>query len=686
MRAPPRARRLRTPARPASREPLRHDRREIHVRLRRRIGRIAQHHRLACRKRVGRRRGSRHHHIEYHVARKVLSHVFSDADAGGIRRFIHGEHETVERELIVDLDHVLNTPQNLRCGLQGQRLALQRHDHVLASLEHLANDVAEPGWRIHEDDVTALARLFEELHEERRLGEQLVVHPLVDFMTHVAGEHDAHPGERRRQHDLAKGLRAVLVVGQAMHRVPPAQPDSIPDRPLRVGVHDQRLQPSAGECRGEVYRRGGLSDAALLADDREHLTHALLELPRGIGGAVARRELIECLLRVSHPSVRFGALWRIGEKRVQVSLCTAEVAALEQQVRESVVGARKLRVELEGPAIGTHGVVELTRLGEGDRHVLENARVVGLIPQRQAIRGQRRIEVTLTLERERLGEVVDALRPDMLGVPAEDTAPPGHGIRGDEDVRCGCRAPEWTRGGVRQTAPLPRKVTDGPPARQPRSRAVKRLRSLRFGSRHAGVVRHVGTGSPPPNRYRESLRMSPRRVTTDPARGILEVEWPLFGELSRALALKVARSYNPDIVVGIANAGVIPGAVIAAILDVDFYSMIVSRRFGADEPRDTPAILGAAPAAVARQHVLVVDETCDSGDTLRLAVAAIVNAGAADVRTAVGFRTGSYAPDFAALETESLIILPWDREVLVDGELVIRPEYAEALKDRDEDE
>jgi uncharacterized protein len=176
--------------------------------------------------------------------------------------------------------------------------------------------------------------------------------------------------------------------------------------------------------------------------------------------------------------------------------------------------------------------------------------------------------------------------------------------------------------------------------------------------------------------------MSPRRTTPDAARGILEVEWPLFGELSRALALKVARAYDPDIVVGIANAGVIPGAVIAAILDVDFHSMIVSRRFGAEQPRDTPAILGAAPAAVLGQHVLVVDETCDSGDTLRLAVAAIVNAGAADVRTAVGFRTGSYAPDFAALETESLIILPWDREVLVDGELVIRPEYADALKEK----
>ena len=50
--------------------------------------------------------------------------------------------------------------------------------------------------------------------------------------------------------------------------------------------------------------------------------------------------------------------------------------------------------------------------------------------------------------------------------------------------------------------------------------------------------------------------------------------------------------------------------------------------------------------------------------TLRLAVAAIVNAGAADVRTAVGFRTGTYEPDFSALETESTIVLPWDEDLL----------------------
>ena len=73
--------------------------------------------------------------------------------------------------------------------------------------------------------------------------------------------------------------------------------------------------------------------------------------------------------------------------------------------------------------------------------------------------------------------------------------------------------------------------------------------------------------------------------------------------------------------------------------------------------------------------MLIVDETCDSGDTLRLALAAIINAGAAEVRTAVSFKTGNYAPDYHALATESTIVLPWDREVLINGELAPNPKY-----------
>jgi hypoxanthine phosphoribosyltransferase len=169
--------------------------------------------------------------------------------------------------------------------------------------------------------------------------------------------------------------------------------------------------------------------------------------------------------------------------------------------------------------------------------------------------------------------------------------------------------------------------------------------------------------------------MSPRRYIVDRTKGVMHIEWPLFGEMSRALALKVARAYDPEVVVGIATAGVVPAAVVSAILDREFHSIMVSRRYRAETVRETPAVLGSAPTEARGHRVLILDETCDSGATMRLAVAAIVNAGAAQVRTAVCFKTGSFEPDFHALATQSTIVLPWDREVLVDGELVPNPMY-----------
>jgi hypoxanthine phosphoribosyltransferase len=174
--------------------------------------------------------------------------------------------------------------------------------------------------------------------------------------------------------------------------------------------------------------------------------------------------------------------------------------------------------------------------------------------------------------------------------------------------------------------------------------------------------------------------MSPRRYTAESAKGVFEVDWPLFGELSRALALRVARAYDPEVVIGVATAGVVPGAVVAAILDREFHSLIVSRRYRSDETRDTPEVFGDVPPVVRGRRVLVVDETCDTGATIQLAVAAVRSAGAAEVRTAVSFKTGEYEPDFHALATESAIVLPWDREILIDGALVPNPLYDEALE------
>ena len=137
-----------------------------------------------------------------------------------------------------------------------------------------------------------------------------------------------------------------------------------------------------------------------------------------------------------------------------------------------------------------------------------------------------------------------------------------------------------------------------------------------------------------------------RRSAPSGPRGVLEVDWPFFGEICRALALRVARDYQPEIVLGIAKAGVIPGVVVASIRG---------------------------------RRILLVDETCDTGSTMKLALSEVRALGPAEVRTAVSFKTGEYAPDYHAFETDSFIILPWDREIIQGGELVLRPEYAARL-------
>jgi len=167
-----------------------------------------------------------------------------------------------------------------------------------------------------------------------------------------------------------------------------------------------------------------------------------------------------------------------------------------------------------------------------------------------------------------------------------------------------------------------------------------------------------------------------RRVIPPTTRGILEIDWPLFGELCRALALKVARDYDPEIVLGIAKAGVIPGVVIAAILQRDFASMVVTRKAG----DALPVLVVGPPSSIKGRRVLIVDETCDTGHTIRLALNEVKAAGPAEVRTAVSFKTGAFDPDFHSFETDKFIILPWDREVVQDGQLVTRPDYAGYLQ------
>ena len=166
-----------------------------------------------------------------------------------------------------------------------------------------------------------------------------------------------------------------------------------------------------------------------------------------------------------------------------------------------------------------------------------------------------------------------------------------------------------------------------------------------------------------------------RRSSAPSSRGVLEVDWPFFGEICRALALRVAKEYQPEIVLGIAKAGVIPGVVVASIMQCDFTSMVVTRK----DADSQPILVSGPPPSIRGRRVLVVDETCDTGSTMKLALSEVRALKPSEVRSAVSFKTGDFAPDFHAFETDNFIILPWDREIIQGGELVMRPDYAARL-------
>ena len=178
--------------------------------------------------------------------------------------------------------------------------------------------------------------------------------------------------------------------------------------------------------------------------------------------------------------------------------------------------------------------------------------------------------------------------------------------------------------------------------------------------------------------------MPTQRPVARPARGVaedgvLELNWDVFGELCRALALKVAQSgYAPEIVVGIAKAGVIPGAVVASMLACDFFSMKISRDVDNGAMRARPKIIQAAPREAINKRVLIVDEITTSGDTLRMATNALRQVGPSEIKTATNFvKLGAFRPDFFALETASTVVFPWDRELVsADGDLVNNPFYS----------
>lgn len=158
----------------------------------------------------------------------------------------------------------------------------------------------------------------------------------------------------------------------------------------------------------------------------------------------------------------------------------------------------------------------------------------------------------------------------------------------------------------------------------------------------------------------------------------MEISWQRFGELCKELALKIRALYQPECVVGISKGGLPLAAVLASLFRIDCYPVRLSYREMDEETHETPQWSVLPSAHVAGKKVLLVDDISVTAKTLSLARDGLKRMGAVDVKTAtLSIHRQSARPDFFALETDALIIHPWDKWVLEGAGFELHPEYRE---------
>ncbi len=162
--------------------------------------------------------------------------------------------------------------------------------------------------------------------------------------------------------------------------------------------------------------------------------------------------------------------------------------------------------------------------------------------------------------------------------------------------------------------------------------------------------------------------------------GVLSISWQDFHNICRGLALAAAR-FDPVIVLGIARGGLYPATLISHLLQSEFYPIRLTRRLHDQIVREHPEWLVRPPEGVIGKRVLLVDEISSSGETLRMAKTELLRLGAVEVRSAVLYAHtwGVETPDCIGIISNELIINPWDREVIKGGQIVLNPEYVQAL-------
>ena len=163
--------------------------------------------------------------------------------------------------------------------------------------------------------------------------------------------------------------------------------------------------------------------------------------------------------------------------------------------------------------------------------------------------------------------------------------------------------------------------------------------------------------------------------------GVRTVDWDDFSRLTRQLSQLVA-AFKPDVIVGVAKAGLFPATAVACALRCELIPVRISRRVDDVVVHRTPQWRVPLTAGLAGKRVAVIDDISDSGQTLSMVSAHTRENGAPEILTAslVSHSWSDPSPDVCSLVTDDLVVLPWDQQVQDGGRWSLHPEIAEAVE------
>lgn len=139
-----------------------------------------------------------------------------------------------------------------------------------------------------------------------------------------------------------------------------------------------------------------------------------------------------------------------------------------------------------------------------------------------------------------------------------------------------------------------------------------------------------------------------------------QVSWTDLEGLCRRLAMQIQVSGRPQVVLALARAGYVPGAILASLLRCDLVTIRVPPGGAMGRLAAGSHALAWLRPQVAGRRVVVLDELTLTGESLAWAARAAQAAGASEVQTAALVRLpGSPLPDFHAVESSAHIVQPW---------------------------